>query len=171
MFDYDPDKHYASETESRVVIRFQDCDPLQHLNNAKYFDYFFNAREDQVPKLYGLEIIDLIKTYKAAWVVYNHNISYVKPAMVGEWVRIMSRILWYNHNTIVVEYYMTDDSKTQLKTVLWSTMRYVTLKEGKSTDHSGAVQDFLKATSVNLDISQMDIRDRVKALVAEFKKA
>jgi len=105
MFNYDPQKQYPKETESRVVIRFQDCDPLRHLNNAKYFDYFFNAREDQVPKLYGLEIIDLIRVYKAAWVVYNHNISYVKPAMVGDWVRIYSRILWYNANTILVEYY------------------------------------------------------------------
>jgi thioesterase-3 len=170
MFDYSPTKQYPTETESRVVIRFQDCDPLRHLNNAKYFDYFFNAREDQVPKLYGLEIIDLIKTYKAAWVVYNHTISYVKPAMVGEWVRIMSRVLWHNHNTIVVEYYMTDDSKTQLKTVLWSTMRYVTLAEGKSTDHSGAVKDFLNATSIGLDVSIMNIRDRVKQLKLDLEK-
>ncbi len=169
MFEYNPEKHYPSETESRVVIRFQDCDPLRHLNNAKYFDYFFNAREDQVPKLYGLEIIDLIRTYKAAWVVYNHNISYVKPAMVGEWVRIMSRIIWHNHNTIVTEYYMTDDSKTQLKTLLWSTMRYVTLDEGKSTDHLGAVKDFLKATSGNMDISNLDIKDRVRQLIQEFR--
>jgi acyl-CoA thioester hydrolase len=117
-----------------------------------------------------LEIIDLIKTYKAAWVVYNHNISYVRPAMVGEWIRIMSRILWHNHNTIVVEYYMTDDSKTQLKTVLWSTMRYVTLAEGKSTNHSGAVEDFLKATSGHLDISEMSIKDRVKELKEQIEK-
>jgi len=164
MFEYNPDKHYPKETESRVVIRFQDCDPLQHLNNAKYFDYFFNAREDQVPKLYGLEMIDLIKKYKAAWVVYNHNISYVRPARVGEWVRIMSRILWYDHNTVVVEYYMTDDSKKELKTVLWTTMKYVTVKEGTSTEHSGAVLDFLKATSENLDLSSMTIYERVKTL-------
>lgn len=164
MFEYNPEKHYPKETESRVVIRFQDCDPLQHLNNAKYFDYFFNAREDQVPKLYGLEMIDMIKKYKAAWVVYNHNISYVRPARVGEWVRIMSRLLWYNHNTVVLEYYMTDDSKSELKTVLWTTMRYVTVKEGVSTDHEGAVLDFLKATSENLDISNMSIGDRVRAL-------
>lgn len=170
MFDFDPEKHYAKETESRVVIRFQDCDPLRHLNNAKYFDYFFNAREDQVPKLYGLEIIDLIRVYKAAWVVYNHNISYVKPAMVGEWVRIMSRLLWYNDNTIVVEYYLTDDSKTQLKTVLWSTMRYVTLEEGKSQNHTGAVVDFLKATALNLDPSNVNIRDRVKQLKGELER-
>lgn len=170
MFDYNPTKQYPTETESRVVIRFQDCDPLRHLNNAKYFDYFFNAREDQVPKLYGLEIIDLIKTYKAAWVVYNHTISYVKPAMVGEWVRISSRVLWHNHNSIVVEYYMTDDLKAQLKTVLWSTMRYVTLAEGKSTDHSGAVKDFLNATSIGLDVSTLNIRDRVKQLKLDLEK-
>jgi thioesterase-3 len=50
-------------------------------------------------------------------------------------------------------------------------MRYVTLAEGKSTNHSGAVKDFLKATSGELDVAQMNIKDRVKMLVAEFKKA
>ncbi|MFD2035964.1 acyl-CoA thioesterase [Belliella marina] len=170
MFELNPDKHYPKETESRVVVRFQDCDPLRHLNNAKYFDYFFNAREDQVPKLYGVEMIDFIQKYKAAWVVYNHNIAYVKPAKVGEWVRIMSRLLWHNHNTVVVEYYMTDDSKKELKTLLWTTMRYVTIKEGISTNHTGAVEDFLKATSENLDISSMTIADRVKFLKYNLKQ-
>ena len=76
----------------------------------------------------------------------------------------MSRILWYNANTILVEYYLTDDSKTQLKTLLWSTMRYVTLEEGKSTNHSGAVVDFLKATSLHLDPEVLSMRERVKEL-------
>ena len=170
MFQFDSQKHYPKVTESRVVIRFQDCDPLRHLNNAKYFDYFFNAREDQVPKLYGLEIIDLIRVYKAAWVVYNHNISYIKPAMVGEWVRIMSRIIYSNHNTIVVEYYMTDDSKTELKTLLWTTMRYVTLAEGKSTDHEGAVMDFLKATTDQVNLDQVGVKERIKFLKEEISR-
>ncbi|MDR7128152.1 acyl-CoA thioester hydrolase [Algoriphagus sp. 4150] len=170
MFEFNPEKHYPKETESRVLIRFQDCDPLRHLNNAKYFDYFFNAREDQVPKLYGVEMMDFIKKYQAAWVIYNHNISYVKPAMVGEWVRIKSRIICHNHNTVILEYYMTDDSEKQLKTLLWTTMRYVTLAEGKSTDHTGAVNEFLTATSMNLDISGIQIKDRVKAVAQELRK-
>lgn len=169
MFEYNAEKHYPKETESRVLIRFQDCDPLRHLNNAKYFDYFFNAREDQVPNLYGVEMMDFVKKYQAVWVIYNHNISYVKPAMVGEWVRVKSRIIWHNHNTIVVEYYMTDDSETQLKTLLWSTMRYVTLAEGKSTDHTGAVSDFVNATSMNMDISGIVVKDRVKSLAQELQ--
>jgi acyl-CoA thioester hydrolase len=90
--------------------------------------------------------------------------------MVGDWVRIYSRILWYNANTILVEYYLTDDSKTQLKTLLWSTMRYVTLEDGKSSDHAGAVVDFLEATSLHLDPSCLDIRERVKQLKRELEQ-
>lgn len=170
MFEYNPEKHYPRETESRSLIRFQDCDPLRHLNNAKYFDYYFNAREDQVPKLYGVEMFDMIKKYQAAWVVYNHNISYVQPAMVGEWVRIRSRILWHNESTVVVEYYMTDDSKKELKNVLWSTLKYVGLADGKVREHEGAVADFLKATSDDFDIRKHSIVDRVKLLKNRLKE-
>ncbi|UCS91621.1 acyl-CoA thioesterase [Echinicola marina] len=164
MFEYNPDKHYPKETESRAVIRFQDCDPLQHLNNAKYFDYYFNAREDQVPKLYGVEMYDLIKKYQAAWVVYNHNISYVRPAMVGEWIRIRSRILWHNENTVLIEYYMMDDSKKELKNLLWTTLKYVGLKDGKVKPHRGEIVDFLKATTDEFDIRKSNIAERVKQL-------
>ena len=170
MFEFDKEKHYPKETESRLVIRFQDCDPLQHLNNAKYFDYYFNAREDQVPKLYGVEMMDFIKKYNATWVIYNHNISYVRPAKVGEWVRIMSRVLWYNQNTAIIEYYMTDDAKKELKNIMWTTLKYVTIAEGRTTSHQGAVNDYLQATSLQLDVSNMTIPERVKLLKAQLKK-
>ncbi len=163
MFEFDKDKVYAKETESRVVIRFQDCDPLRHLNNAKYFDYFYNAREDQVPKLYGLEVMDFYKAYKAAWVVYQHQIAYIRPAKVGEWVRIKSRLIWFNENTIVLEYYMTNDAEDELKTVLWSTMRYVDVQSGKSTPHEGKVLDFLKASLLpGVDFQNIDLNQRIR---------
>ena len=129
----DLSKEYQRQTESKSIIRFQDCDPLRHLNNAKYFDYFFNAREDQVPKLYGVEIRDLIDRFKAVWVVYNHNIAYLRPANLGEWVQIITRVIWHNEDTIVVEYVMTDEVKSHLKTVLWSTLKYVGLTSSKTT--------------------------------------
>jgi acyl-CoA thioesterase FadM len=34
-------------------VRFSDCDPIGHLNNVKYLDYMFNAREDHVETFYG----------------------------------------------------------------------------------------------------------------------
>lgn len=171
MFEFDKEKVYAKETESRVVIRFQDCDPLRHLNNAKYFDYFYNAREDQVPKLYGLEVMDFYKTYKAAWVVYQHQIAYVRPAMMGEWVRIMSRLLWFDESTMVLEYTMTNDAEDELKTVLWSTMKYVDVKTGKRTQHEGKVLDFLNASRYpGIEFMNLDINQRIKQLKAGMLK-
>ncbi|HKP96885.1 MAG TPA: thioesterase family protein [Fibrobacteria bacterium] len=49
------------ETESIVTVRFQDCDPFGHLNNARYIDYFTNAREDQLIRYYDFDIYKLGK--------------------------------------------------------------------------------------------------------------
>jgi acyl-CoA thioester hydrolase len=163
MFIIDPNKEYPKETESRVVIRFQDCDPLRHLNNAKYFDYFFNAREDQVPKIYGVEMKDFILSYDAVWVVYNHHISYLKSANMGEWVRINSRVVWFNENTLVVEYCMFDDAKSHLKTLMWSTFKYVGMKTSRTVEHSEEVSVYLKAILYpNVDYHPHKFDDRVQ---------
>lgn len=45
-------KDPPKELESIAVARFQDCDPFSHLNNARYIDYFLNAREDQLALFY-----------------------------------------------------------------------------------------------------------------------
>jgi acyl-CoA thioester hydrolase len=142
MIDFSKD--YPKVTESSTVIRFQDCDPLRHLNNAKYFDYFFNAREDQVWLLYGIRPGDIFQKYGAGWVVYQHQISYVRPANVGEWVTIFSRIIFCDHDTVVVEYVMADSSKQQLKTLLWTTMKYIEVRTGQKTRHHEEVMAYLQ---------------------------
>ncbi|CCH01556.1 hypothetical protein FAES_3549 [Fibrella aestuarina BUZ 2] len=168
MFQRDPSRTYPVETESRMIIRFQDCDPLQHLNNAKYFDYYFNAREDQVAKLYGFAPAQLFHEYKSSWVVYQHQIAYVRPAYVSEWVRIMSRVIFFDEDTTVTEYYMTDDRKAQLKNVLWVTSKYISVETGKRIPHHPAVMDLLDATKMpDVDIQELTFNDRVK----EIKKS
>ena len=168
MFHIDPDKAYPRETSSKVIIRFQDCDPLQHLNNAKYFDYFFNARDDQVAKLYGVRLSDIFKAYHRVWVVYTQQIAYIRPAGMGELVTINSRIIWYNDNTTVVEYFMMDEKQTHLKTVLWTTLKYIEVKTGKSTQHSGEVLSFLEAVKIpNFNFEETSFSERIKQIKLE----
>ena len=38
-------KKLLDTLQSTVKIRFQDCDPFNHLNNAAYLNYFVNARD------------------------------------------------------------------------------------------------------------------------------
>jgi acyl-CoA thioester hydrolase len=80
MFKLDPNKEYPKKLHSKSLIRFQDCDPLKHLNNAKYFDYFFNAREDHVAEVYNFDYNDYFENNHTSWVVYNHQIGYVSSA-------------------------------------------------------------------------------------------
>lgn len=167
----DPKKDYAKQTESRMIIRFQDCDPLRHLNNAKYFDYFFNAREDQLPKLYGVEMNDLIRTYEAYWVVYNHHIAYLKSANLAEWVRVFSRLIHFNDDTLVVEYFMTDDQKSHLKTLMWTTFKYVGMQNSGTTSHSTDVREYLMAMKYEgVDYHPAHFEERVKTVKEQVKQ-
>jgi len=150
------------EAESRVIVRFQDCDPLMHLNNSKYFEYFFNAREDQVSKLYGFSFEAMFRELKTSWVVYQHQIAYVRPALISEWTRITSRVIHYNEDTMVTEYFMTNDQRTELKTMLWTTSKHISIINGKRVPHHPEVMDYLAATCVpGIDFQNLEFNDRI----------
>ena len=64
--------------ESRVLIRFPDCDPFNHLNNSRYLDYFINAREDHLYLHYQFNPYEYAKEKLLAWVVTQNQISYLR---------------------------------------------------------------------------------------------
>ncbi len=170
FFERVPGREYPKETESRVIIRFQDCDPLQHLNNAKYFDYYFNAREDQVAKLYEFNFGRLFRELGQSWVVYQHQIAYVRPALVSEWVRITSRLIYFNEDTTVTEYFMTDDQGTQLKNVLWVTSKYIDVRLGERVTHPPTVMDYLETTCLtDVDFHHWNFNERIREIKRGLK--
>jgi acyl-CoA thioester hydrolase len=65
--------------ESEALVRFSDCDPLNHLNNARYFDYFMNAREDHLLKGAGFSLYEAAQERGVGWVVGSHHIAYLGP--------------------------------------------------------------------------------------------
>lgn len=111
--------------------------------------------------------MDLIKSQEAYWVVYNHHIAYLKPANLGEWVRIITRLVWFDENTLVVEYVMLDDYKSHLKTLMWSTFKYVGMNTSRTTSHSDEVVAYLNAMLFKgVDYHPANFDDRV----AEVKR-
>lgn len=165
MFRLDPERNYPKKTESHSIIRFQDCDPLQHLNNAKYLDYYFNAREDHVFSIYGFKTDYTFRKYNCSWVVYNHQIGYVRPAKVSEWVTIITSVIYFDDSTMVTEYVMTNENKTELKNVMWTTSKYISVPTGKIVSHQEDIQQFLKTVSVEgVDFPDLTFNDRIKQI-------
>ena len=139
----------AKEPESKVTVRFQDCDPLGHLNNAKYIEYFLNAREDHLIQAYGFNLAVHGRESKCAWVVTRHQIAYLAAAMYGEEVLIKSSLRRYTDQSVLVEYRMYDAGGARLKALLWTDFTYVSLATGRSTKHGQAVLELL--AEVRLD--------------------
>ncbi len=122
--------------ETKAKIRFQDCDPFNHLNNASYINYMINAREDQIEKYYDLDIFKLAKTKGISWVVGTNQIAYLKPALLMEEVCIDSQLIRFSENQLHVEIRMWNHNKTELKAVMWSTFVHFNLLKQKRWNHS-----------------------------------
>lgn len=124
---------------STARIRFQDCDPYQHLNNTKYLDYFINAREDQIKEHLGLDIYELAQTEGRVWVVGQHQISYLDPALMTEEVIMESQVFDFSKKKVMIEMRMFDSQRKRLKAVLWSTMVHYNIVTKQSMEHSDSL--------------------------------
>ena len=157
--------------ETRHRIHFQDCDLLGHLNNARYLDYFLNAREEHVLVHYAARLTPLTAAQQAAWVISRHHISYLKPAQPGAQVRILSQLIHFDNSSLVLEMQMRDDAGTRLLALLWSEMTFVRLPAGTRLDHADALMDLLDELDVeSIDYDPDGFDERVKLVRQELKQ-
>ncbi|UOQ98951.1 acyl-CoA thioesterase [Hymenobacter sp. 5317J-9] len=157
--------------ETTYRVHFQDCDMMGHLNNARYFDYFLNAREDHTSEHYALNMGHLAQEQKAAWVITKHHISYLKPARQGAKVRILSQLIHFDNSNLVLEMQMRSEDGLRLLALLWSEMAYVTMPAGTRTDHANAMMNLLEdldVEDVSYDPDGFD--ERVKEVRQQLKK-
>ena len=157
--------------ESNLFVRFQDCDPFGHLNNARYIDYFLNTREEHTNTYYNLSLMEVAREQKANWVISQHQIAYLRPADLGERIVIQTKLIHFDNSSLVLESTMLNEGKSQLKSLLWSTMRFVDLQTGRPTDHPDELMDLLEL----LDVAEVEydpdgFSERIKVLAKQIKK-
>lgn len=149
-------------------VRFQDCDPFNHLNNAKYIDYFINAREDQLLENYGLDIFDIANKQALSWVVASNQICYLKPAFTMESILIDSQLITHSPKSLMVEMRMWDEAQTTLKSILWTNFIHVDLKTQKPVNHSPEFSQLF--ADVVLPIEQTSFEERRMFLLRQRKE-
>jgi YbgC/YbaW family acyl-CoA thioester hydrolase len=150
-------------SESKVKVRFHDCDPYNHLNNSKYIDYVITAREDQLLDDYNLDIYDLARVQNLGWVVSQTQISYLTPAYLMEEVVIQTQLIAFSDRSLSVEALMWDNSKQTLKAVMWTKLVHFNLKTQQTQGHSEDLQQLFEEI-VNPMPQPVDFETRVKQL-------
>lgn len=153
--------------KTKKQIRFQDCDPFNHLNNARYIDYFLNTREDQLAEHYNLSIFESFKASGKSWMVTSNQIAHLKPATTMETVVIESQLIGYSENALLLEMKMWDEQEQTLKAILWTRFKYFDFAAKGVAQHSESLMDLFKAITV-LQEKQL-FEERCQAVIQELK--
>lgn len=155
--------------QSTAKIRFQDCDPYNHLNNSKYIDYFINAREDQLIEYYNLDVYAKTGEDGLGWVVGSNQITYMNPANTMETVLIESQLIKYSFKNLQVEMRMWDQEKRELKSVIWVNFVHFNLRQRRAFEHS---KEFLALfEEVFLPVGQNSFKERCRYLAAKYARS
>ena len=130
--------------KSKAIIRFQDCDPFNHLNNGNYINYFMNHREDKLVDDYNIDVYNMAKKIGKSWVSSSNQIAYLRPVFTMETVAIESQLIHYSDSDLIAEMRMYNEEKTQLKSVLWASFVHFNLITQKREIHNNELMELFK---------------------------
>ena len=157
------------EISTKVKIRFSDCDPIGHLNNVKYLEYMFNAREDHVEDFYGFTYEAWTKKTGCTWITVQNEIAYLKEVRYNHKVIISSKTVSISDRTSTIEILMKSEDEKIIHAVLWVQVIYFNMKTRKSEVQPEELKDlFLK---FKVDIDELDFASRVKYFRKQNKKS
>lgn len=148
---------------SYYTVRFNDCDPFNHLNNSRYIDYFMNAREEQLMQFYGFSLAESYKKGQA-WVVRSNQIVYLRPASYNEKIKIETGVLDLQEEQITVEMLMLDENGSQLKAILHATFIPVNMQTGKRDKHTSELMEFFTPKVLPGNHAAQTINERIAEL-------
>lgn len=145
---------------SSTKIRFQDCDPFNHLNNGRYIDYYINQREDQVQNAYGIDVFKMIREDKKGWVVSSTQLAYILPVFTMEEIAFESQTIAFSKKHLKVEMRMFNKQKNKLKSIAWMTFVHFDLKTNKPTEHSSELMKLFTDIVMPLEEIAFDEREK-----------
>lgn len=156
-------KTYSKTLESKIRVQYQDCDPFNHLNNSKYIDYIMGARTEQLLEHYGFNTSEWASQKGIGWVAAQTQISYIYPASWMEKITIETRLIHFSESSLLVEAFMWNETKTQLKSIMWTKLVHFDIKAQRSNKHSEELMHLFREVHFPLEnISTFE--ERVKSM-------
>lgn len=72
-----------------IRVRFHECDPLGHVNNAVYLNYFEQAAIEHAAQV-GWSQENLEREVGGVFVARRHEIDYLRPAVEGDRIEVVT---------------------------------------------------------------------------------
>ncbi|MDO5972035.1 acyl-CoA thioesterase [Flavivirga aquimarina] len=152
--------------QSKTKVRFQDCDPFNHLNNGSYINYFMNHREDVLIQHYDIDIYKMAKETGKSWVSSSNQIAYLKPTFLMETIVLESQLIRFTNSELYVEMRMYNEDKSHLKAIIWCGFVYFDLLKQKRETHTEDLM--LLFENVNNPVNAATFEERIIKLKSKI---
>jgi acyl-CoA thioester hydrolase len=93
----------------RLEVRFRDCDPMGHVNNAVYLTYLEQARFAHWRALWGFSLEDL-PAGSPGVILAHAEIDYKRPVRSGETLEVRIGVAGLGRTSFRYDYEVADSS-------------------------------------------------------------
>ena len=105
--------------EHPIEVRFRDCDPLGHVNNAAYLTYLEQARLFYWRSLWGFGLdessaspgVVMASTAKPGVIMARAEIDYLLPARYGQTLRVRIELAAIGKTSFTYDYDIVDEQQ------------------------------------------------------------
>lgn len=102
------------KAQTQITIRFADCDPMGHTNNAKYFTYMEQARVALFRKALDVQSYEPISSELFPFILAEISCRFLKPTYVDETLIIEARVSEVKNTSFFIKYDIKDEQTGEL---------------------------------------------------------
>lgn len=96
------------DAKTEILIRFADCDPMGHTNNAKYFTYMEQARVALFKKIFPLAPGEPLKPSHFPFILAEISCRFLKPTYVEQTLIVSAVIKEIKNSSFKINYEFTN---------------------------------------------------------------
>lgn len=127
--------------QTQIKVRGYHMDVYQHVNNARYLEFLEEARWEGLENSAGFQ---WMTEHNIAFIVVNINISYRRPAVLGDVLRITSNLQQLSGKSGVLSQVVTLEPEGQTVADALLTFVCIDLKTQKSLPIEGELREKLE---------------------------
>ncbi|QIX94863.1 YbgC/FadM family acyl-CoA thioesterase [Cedecea sp. FDAARGOS_727] len=127
--------------QTHIKVRGYHMDVYQHVNNARYLEFLEEARWEWLEKTTGFQ---WMTARNIAFIVVNINISYRRPAVLGDLLRIDSKLHQLNGKSGVLSQVVTLEPEGEAVADALLTFVCIDLKTQKALPLEGELREQLE---------------------------
>lgn len=120
------------QATTTIKIRFADCDPMGHTNNAKYFTYMEQSRVALFKQIFHIPAKAALKPEQFPFILAEISCKFLKPTYVEDGLLVSAKVVEVGNKSFMINYEMQDEGTFDLIATGRSAQVWYDYKTGKS---------------------------------------